>query len=335
MPEPWEDFHWHQWKEAWGEIILRVCEIVFSKQGSKLYDVRRDSELRADLEDWLIVEAMEMANEFLPDPWLHSPHLQFAKYLHVGLNMRARYHFSDIVGRSEHPSGAAARQAYSRGIMSTDALDASVADGYRPVTRHPLHGTDLMAENPPEILIRLEEIQTAARQIERDDRREGIYTTSGSACLTNLCSGPVVAWGLCDSHYRKQKTLMGGDAGLGCNVPGCLDGHSRRGLCSKHVQAYTTGQNPEWLEPYVETERLKPGPKPGVRKTNPDTCTEEGCTKPTYTMRRCRPHYRKHKKATAAPCTVDGCDSPQFGRKMCTIHYRLWLEARDEGRGDE
>ena len=71
MPEPWDTYLWHQWPSAWAEITLRVCGSVWRTTGARMYAVHRDSELRADLYDWLIVTAVEVSSPTLGefDAW--------------------------------------------------------------------------------------------------------------------------------------------------------------------------------------------------------------------------------------------------------------------------
>lgn len=314
MPEPWDYYLWHQWTSAWAEITLAVCENVWRKQGARLYAAHRDHELRDDLRDWLVVKAVESAADFTPDPWHPNPHLQWAKWLYNFLGPKARHHFAEVVGRAGEPIGDAARNAYSTGFASTQDLDEREAEGGRAVTRHPLHGHDRMTDDPVNVLIRLEELAAQVEDIEREDKRAGIYTTSATGtCIVNLCTRKAVGRNLCQSHYNTERRLAQerGDweprsAPEGCEVDGCDDEHHARNRCRAHYQE--------------------------LREQEAPRCKEEGCQAPKHARGLCATHYGRARYAQQGPpCNQEGCTKDAKTRGMCPMHYQRWRAARNKG----
>lgn len=149
MPEPWDAYLWHQWPSAWDEVTLRVCGSVWRTTGARMYAVHRDSELRADLYDWLIVRAVELQASFTPRPGHPAPEANRGAFLRENLTEAARWHFSKVVGSARTENGHAAIDAHNRGIQSTEHLDELQAETGATYTRHPLHGDDLQPRPRP------------------------------------------------------------------------------------------------------------------------------------------------------------------------------------------
>lgn len=68
------------------------------------------------------------------------------------------------------------------------------------------------------------------------------------ACSISGCVNKVVAWGMCDLHYRQARrrgdvlparkyNTQAGPGQRSCDSPGCLGVHHARGLCGRHYRA--------------------------------------------------------------------------------------------------
>lgn len=309
MPEPWGRYYWHQWLHAFAEETLDVCNRAWRRWGAKYYAVQRDKELRDDLHDWLIVKAMEIAADYQPHPDARDPQSMWCAYLWHNLRQSAPWHFKDVVGRVQTPSGSAAAAAWNRGIASNEHLDELQAETGYAVGRHALHGTPFESADPEAVLIRLEELAAQVEQLERDDRREGIYSTSstevGQECLTVGCARPSVARGLCKSHYQKERRRTA----TTCSTDGCTNPVDARGLCGTHYGQYREQAIAEG--DWVRYERRS------------DECSKDDCTKPVEAKGLCRYHYDVQREATAAPCAVEGCARRGTKKGMCSTHWRL------------
>lgn len=320
MPEPWDYYLWHQWGSAWAELSLDVCHRAYRKHGARLYATHRDANLRDDLQDWLIVKGVEAMADFIPDPSAHHPDRQWAAFLHRRFDMIAPQHFKDVVGRVQTPSGAAAVEAFNRGIRSNEVLDAIEADTGYAVARHALHGKQFESADPAQVVIRLEEVAKQIAKIEREDRRAGVYstasTTVGQECLASGCDKPSIAKGLCRSHYNKDRRQRAKN----CSEEGCVRPVEARGLCSTHYALHRDQAVADGTWAAYDT---------------PPGCSEKGCpSTEVHALGRCRPHYEAHRRATAPPCAVEGCTLKSSQRRgMCSTHYRRWRRARDQGEG--
>lgn len=320
MPYPWDGHLWHQWASAWAEVTLSVVEGVWHRQGARIYAVHRDVLLRDDLRSWLVVAAVEAGKDFIPDPWHPAPHKNYGAWLRGRLTDRTRRHFGQVVGRSHTPSGQAATDAHNNGIRSTQHLEEIEAADGGFINRHPLYTPPFEAADPAHVIIRLEELVEQVEQIEREDRRQGLWSTStvpvGAPCLEQGCDSPVMARGLCRSHYNKARY----QAADNCTEDGCTRPGYARGLCSRHYREHRAQAVAAGTWTTYDT---------------PEGCSEEGCTATKVEARGlCRRHYEAHRRATAPPCTVDDCGRPADRRGMCNLHYRRWRKARDKGEGE-
>lgn len=321
MPEPWGDYWWHEWQHAWAEYTLHVAEQVARNVGGRLYVWHRDALLREDLRSWLTLQAVEAGARFLPDPWHPAPVKNYAAWLHGHLKIRATQHFANVVGRSNTPSGRAAQDAHNSGIRSNDALDELESETGYTFTRNPLHGHDWLAGDPARIVVHMEDLAETVTEVEREDRRSGVYSTSsisvGSPCLTIGCDQPSISRGLCRNHYNQQNRRTAAN----CSQDGCLRSVQARGLCSRH---------------YTEARDQAVAEGTWTAYDTPDACSVDGCA---ASMKRgaqgmCRRHYEAHRRANAPTCTAEGCDLRSNTRGLCSTHYRRWRKARDAGEGD-
>lgn len=308
MPEPWDTYLWHQWPSAWAEITLRVCGSVWRTTGARMYAVHRDSELRADLYDWLIVTAVENQAHFTPRPGHPAPEANWGAFLRERLTEAARWHFGRVVGSSQTANGRAAIDAHDQGIRSVEHLDELQAETGATYTRHPLHGDDLFSRDPARILIRIEDLDTRVEQLERDNVLSGTYSTSstvvGQTCLTLGCDRPSKARGLCHRHYQRERRQQ---AAL-CKVDGCTTGVAARGMCSTHYEQHKARAVADGTWTPYDT---------------PAGCSVDGCPSTTVEARGlCPRHYDQWRRDNAPPCNIDGCTKKANGsRGMCAAHY--------------
>ncbi|WP_413450218.1 hypothetical protein AA0Y32_06065 [Georgenia phoenicis] len=282
----YEQWTWAQWQDAWADLTLSVVQNIWHKHGARLYATHRDTLLREDLYDWLIVEAQTLANQFTPYRDDHAPERRWMAYLYAALTPATRWHFEKAVGQSVH-----AQNAWRKGIASTDMLTAAVGDGWL-TERMALHGRPFGTEDPAAVVIRLEELSHQVDDLNDKQPTTGTYTTSsGGPCIINLCTRPAKVRGLCDVHWRQERNLTG-NLDRPCNVPGCGRTHKGRGLCGAHHQALTTGRLPAELHQYVEAAGRKPGPKPSNQP-----CSEDDCTAKAKSRGLCPLHYGRWRRA--------------------------------------
>lgn len=285
MPEPWDYYLWHQWPHAWGEYTIQTASTVWRNVGAKIYAAQRDHDLRDDLQDWLIVTAVESGANFIPDPRHPRPELNYSAWLYRILAYRARHHFGTTVSAASSPLKLeATNKARRRFAPSIEAqAEAQVATG---VTHNlqPIWTQPFGMDDPVATLIRLEDLNERVTEIEREDRRSGLFSTSTTAsqtCLVNLCSRPVHARGFCNSHYRTERkhAKERGDwqpytPPEECSEEGCPSPPKYGGRCYRHYRAH--------------------------RLANTPPCEVEGCESGSTARGLCGTHYQRWRKARDA-----------------------------------
>lgn len=294
-----------QWDDEFARIALDVCGIVFRQQGARLYAVHRDQLLRDDLEDWLIIRAVEFGNGWVYFSTDRDIYGNWRGSLYNALTKAARWHFQDAVGRREEDI-----TAYRNGIDSTDRLTEAIGDSW-VTDRHTLHGQALNVD-PLNVILRLEDLHHDIQRAEEHLRRVGAWTTASDVCLHVGCDNPHHARGWCMNHYEQEQRRWG-NAGKPCSVPDCNKPHRTRGVCSMHYERYHRGVLAPELQQYIQ---------PARERVNGD-CTADGCDRPAKVKQLCGAHYeaRRRMKPTP-PCTEDGCQKPQQARGLCPMHYQ-------------
>lgn len=280
------EYLWRDWQEAFADTTLSVCETTWRKQGARMYSVHRDPLLREDLQDWLWVEAQNLANDYTPHPDSEHPERYWAAYLTRGLRARARWHFGQVIGdKSNGPAGAAAAAAYST-TQSVEHLQQREAEEGIRVRSRPLHGHDIFATNPEDILIHIETFIGDLRDAHTRRRLNGTYTsTTSDTCIINLCTKPAKHRGMCKTHYERERKLTGKT----CTIPSCARPYAGRGLCNTHLRDHNKGKLDPALHQYVQ-----------AKKTTPTTCTIPGCGNPHLSKGMCSSHYMKARRERAS-----------------------------------
>lgn len=320
MPEPWDYYYWHQWQAAWADVTLGVANNVWRKEGAKLYATHRDPFLREDLQDWLLVEAVQAGADFKPDAWHPQPHLQYAAFLYGCLRKKARWHFAEVIGPNHTPRGREARDAYGRGVDSTERLDDMESETGGAVQRYAIYGNPFEAADPVQVLIQMEDLAQQIEDLERDDPPGG-YVSRSDVCLMNLCTSPAAGRGLCHTHYNQERrhSLDRGDwepqaPRAGCEVEDCEAEHYSRGRCRPHYRELRAAEAPE--------------------------CTVEDCDSPQATKGLCTSHYAIQRRrgpdaplgrvnhSRTGPCKIPDCDAPITAKGLCGPHYRAHRKGR-------
>lgn len=363
MPYPWESYWWYQWQHAWAEYTLTVAEAAWRNQGARLYATHKDAELRADLQDWLTVRAVEAGARYTPNPWHPAPERSYGAWLSAVLKSDARYHFAQVVGHeSTGPKSGAAVEGYRRTGPSIEAQAEQEAQGGARYAHHSLWAVPFEAGDPASVIIRLEDLEERVAEIERDNVGTGFFSHAPktATCLQNLCDRPVMARGLCQTHYafERNRAVERGDwapyqAPQGCEVDGCdepfyarnrcvehyrqarpactEDGCDKpqngQGLCTTHYARVQAAQAPRCSVEGCTTRARVQGMcvRHHNQATRPDTttpCTSEGCTRDATTRGLCDAHYNRWRRAQQGPCALPDCDARAFAKGLCGPHYK-------------
>lgn len=312
------------WVTEWAPTMVRIIEKVWKRTGARLYATHLNYALRDDLRSWLDVEAVTLAATYSPvwdDP---DPEDRFAGWLYGALTEHARFHFSEVVGKSWTEKGRDAVAAFNKGLGSTEVLADLEREGVY-VARYPLAAEDLFNRDPAVVYQRVEDLEHEADVAQRHRDIHGGYSTETSECMEPGCTARAIVRGRCNAHYRKYRERWGAEDGDPvCAVPGCGNVHQARGLCGFHYGKYRRGTLPADLQQYVQ---------PLLADTKPTQCIEDGCTAEPYQAGRCRSHYDAHHATLRGPCTVEGCSRGVYLRGLCSPHYaQEGRRRRKEGR---
>lgn len=192
MPYPWESYWWYQWPHAWAEHTLSVAEAAWRNTGARLYATHRDHDLRDDLLSWLLVQAVEVGKDLQPDPWHPAPERQYGKRLYGVLKHRARYHFADVVGTTDHQADKIEREdrrsAYLHpGIAYTSATGTCMVNlCQRPTSTRGLCHNHYAHERQHAI-----------------DRGDWQPFQGQDDCQVDGCTRPHGSRGYCNTHYER------------------------------------------------------------------------------------------------------------------------------------
>ncbi|MGC5584142.1 hypothetical protein [Ornithinimicrobium sp. W1665] len=335
MPEPWDRYLWHQWPHAWAEYTMHTAETVWRNTGARLYDTHRDHDLRDDLRDWLLVKAVEAGTEFTPDPWHPAPERQYAAWLYGSLKHRARNHFSDVVGYAPRsPKAAAGIEARKKYGPSLEAQQEALDGPGKGVvyTHGPMWTRAFEDDDPASVIIKLEDLQAQADDIDRQGLGATFYTSAGDYCLVNLCTKPPVGRGLCRNHYNfeRNRAVDRGDwqtytPPATCEEDGCTEGHYSRGKCRLHYERHKAKVAPCSVGDCTNGSHAK-----GMcmahymadkRARTPTPCSLDGCDRPVRGRGLCGSHYEEVRLSEAPPCSVEDCTAPAKSKGMCGVHY--------------
>lgn len=311
MPGPWDGYYWHQWQHAWADYTMAVAESAWRNTGAKLYATHRDVDLRDDLKSWLMVRAVEAGARFTPDPWHPAPEKNYAAWLYGHLCVKARHHFADVVGWMGTPSGAA--RVDLRHNMGP-SFEAQVEAHGGHLAHGALVSAPFETADPASVIIRLEDLNEQVAQIEREDRRQqlftfghGTYSTETTTCIVNLCTEPVAARSMCKNHYYLERTrsIQRGDwqphTPEPCTVNDCGGEHYSRGMCRLHYREAR------------RAEEIKERPQ----------CAQADCTAPPYKQGTHCYHHRG-----SPTCDLPGCEEKSRAKGLCNKHYQQHKKGR-------
>lgn len=328
LPPVGEVDHSSWWEEEWAEETLAVTMRVYRKHAFRLYFGPSHAWLREDLEDWLILQAMELRARWRP-PLNPYPDLERTWYasLYVYLSKAAAGHFPAVAryGVPGNDAWIIATRSDSIERISEQQSETGHLPGMRAVHGH------LEMMDPPRFLSLIETLH------EREDPDpspgkpanlctelgcRNVLTAGGHLCSRHKsrrralqrddrCTAPgceryAASLGLCHGHYMKDR-LADPDRPR-CLAEDCSNPQQSRGLCGTHFVAFTRTGKEMPLAPVLES-------MAGV------VCEADGCDLPAMTRRRCNAHYKHLLLQEADPCTVPDCDKPQFVKGLCSAHY--------------
>lgn len=162
-------------------------------------------------------------------------------------------------------------------------------------------------------------------------------------CKVEVCDRKVVAFGMCDPHYRRwRKTGSPGTDAIGrktggkpkgrvCSLEGCGKPHKGNGYCHTHNTLFKRNGAPEVLPKRV-----------------PSVCAVDGCEKEERGLKGyCEAHLKRIQingsvgseplrpfYPADAVCAVDGCDRPRLARDWCKTHYERWCAGSADAFGE-
>lgn len=156
-----------------------------------------------------------------------------------------------------------------------------------------------------------------------------------ATCAVETCDRVVVAKGLCDKHYRRERAhgdpLAGARKVKGaeqCSVETCSDPVSAKGLCVFH---YSRRRHGRPLTATVEE----------MRAARRQQCAADDCDAWAISRGYCDKHYRRvlvHGDPTVrltggnppqGPCRIEECDGKSIAWNLCSLHYHRWKRYGD------
>jgi len=165
-------------------------------------------------------------------------------------------------------------------------------------------------------------------------------------CREEGCGKKVHGYGLCMTHYQKDRTRRA----KRCSMAGCSRGRHVKDLCVRHYIAkkkreappcrfdgcerpsYSHGLCKEHRAQELRGEPLRPFVRP---YRMPIACSFSGCERTVHGKGLCRAHWgqknkgkplstirsRWHRGEPPRKCSMNGCDLPYSGRGLCRQHY--------------
>ncbi|MGN6487321.1 MAG: hypothetical protein ACTHLT_05820 [Devosia sp.] len=136
------------------------------------------------------------------------------------------------------------------------------------------------------------------------------------SCSVEGCDKPILAVGLCNTHYATARRHNGDplgkhNAGI-CSVEGCDQPAATKGMCNRHYRAARRVEH--------DTSRL---------------CAMEGCTRFANSRGWCSEHYKIAARvsdlnyANSSRCAVVGCTGEAQLKGLCEAHYMRLLRYGD------
>ena len=119
---------------------------------------------------------------------------------------------------------------------------------------------------------------------------------AGTVCEVEGCDNQQSVRGLCATHYQKQRL-----AGTMCEVESCDNTQFASQLCRTHYEQ----------QRFAGT-----------------VCEVEGCDNTQRADGLCRTHYNQQRLAGTV-CEVEGCDNQQANRGLCNAHHLRQLKYDD------
>ncbi|WP_324650992.1 hypothetical protein [Georgenia sp. H159] len=270
------------WGDELAHATLDVCNMVFRIVGAKYYAAHHDVSLRADLEDWLIVRAVELAQTWAPSDPVPADDLtrRWRTWLTVSLKDQARFHFRDMVGKSEEA------QAAHHGQQSLERLTEDNGDDWLPVR---LHGHDLFTGDPEHVYFRMLHLTEQLDRAERHIAEHGgpSYTTESIYCIEPGCMTHAATGkrGYCDRHYRQHMKHWGrADGAATCSEDDCPLVAYSRGWCKQHYDR-------------ARREGIAAGTWQARAYAHATGCQVPDCGAPVKARSLCEKHYRATRRA--------------------------------------